>query len=262
MSKKYSFKWHSFSNNSTKTFATHRENSKFCDVTLVSDDLKQIPAHKLILSSCSEYFKNILEMQKDNSYPIVCLDGINFTELHKVLDYIYLGEAQIENDSLDRFLAISQRLKLEGLIKSDENYEEPEIRQKEQFDFPVEKQSEEIAKSDESDEEVALGHIKEVASMDQMQSEDAYENSKDFKSSYSTEREMLNEIKEVCDKNIEKNADGTFSCNLCGQKSRLKQTLKFHIETHIQGLIFFCKKCPKTFSTQATLKNHKFNFHR
>jgi len=257
---KYSLKWQNFSKNSTKTFATYRENSNFCDVTLVSDDLKQIHAHKLILSSCSEYFKTILEMQKDNNHPIFCLDGIKFKELNNVLDYIYLGEAQIENDQLDRFLAISQRLKLEGLIKSDENEEEPEIRQKDQFDFPVEKQPEEIPKSDESDQEVALGHID--ASMDQMQSEDAHENSKDFKSSYSTEREMLNEIKEVCDKNIEKNADGTFSCNLCGQKSRLKQTLKFHIETHIQGLIFFCKKCPKTFSTQATLKNHKFNFHR
>ena len=107
MSEKYSLMWHDFSFNSTKTFSRHREESNFYDVTLVSDDLKHIPAHKLILSSCSGYFKTILEMNKENSHPMICLDGINHQELHTVLDYVYLGEAKIEKDKIDRFLSIS-----------------------------------------------------------------------------------------------------------------------------------------------------------
>ena len=37
-------------------------------------------------------------------------------ELNFVLDYIYHGETQIYEHDLDRFLAIAERLKLEGLI--------------------------------------------------------------------------------------------------------------------------------------------------
>ena len=36
----------------------------FYDVTLVSDDQKEVMAHNVALSSSSEYFKNILKMNK------------------------------------------------------------------------------------------------------------------------------------------------------------------------------------------------------
>ena len=39
----------------------------FTDVTLVSDDQKQIQAHKVILSYCSSVFKTMI---KDNPHPM------------------------------------------------------------------------------------------------------------------------------------------------------------------------------------------------
>ena len=47
---------------------------------------------------------------------MICLEGLNQSDLNNVLDYIYNGEIQIYQHDLDRFLGIAERLKLEGLI--------------------------------------------------------------------------------------------------------------------------------------------------
>ena len=58
------------------------------DVTLVTDDQKLVTAHKLVLSTSSEYFKNIFKNNKISN-PFLCLDGISSTDLNNILDYIY-----------------------------------------------------------------------------------------------------------------------------------------------------------------------------
>ena len=118
MSEKFCLKWNDFQTNVTSSFNKLRNEDDFYDVTLVSDDHLQVSAHKLVLSSCREYFKNILKVNK-HSHPLLCLEGINSSELNTVLDYIYQGEIQIYQEHLDRFLAIAQRLKLDGLLNTN-----------------------------------------------------------------------------------------------------------------------------------------------
>ena len=120
---KFSLKWNDFESNASKSFKLFRNESYLHDVTLVSDDFKQIPAHKLVLSACSEYFRNILQQTKQ-AQPILCLEGINQMDLQHILDYVYDGEVRILQDQLDRFLNIAQRLKLEGLLGDCENQED------------------------------------------------------------------------------------------------------------------------------------------
>ena len=47
------------------------------DVTLVSDDLKHISAHKFILAACSPVFRNILVDDSSQSSQILYLKGIS-----------------------------------------------------------------------------------------------------------------------------------------------------------------------------------------
>ena len=58
MSEGFNLKWKDFHSNVSKSFGLLREEDYLQDVTLVSDDNKQMSAHKLVLSACSEYFKN------------------------------------------------------------------------------------------------------------------------------------------------------------------------------------------------------------
>ena len=120
MAAKFSLKWNEFQTNAAASFKRLRNEDDFYDVTLVSDDQQQMSAHKLVLSSCSDYFKNILKKNNKNSHMTLCIEGISFTELNSVLDYIYNGEIQIFQEDLDRFMAIGQRLKLEGLLTEND----------------------------------------------------------------------------------------------------------------------------------------------
>ena len=118
MSEKFCLKWNDYNSNISKSFSKLRNEESFYDVTLVSDDQKQISAHKVVLSACSEYFKNILK-QNVNPNPLLCLDGISSSEMIAILDYIYCGEVNIYQEDVDRFLNIAERLKLAGLIFSE-----------------------------------------------------------------------------------------------------------------------------------------------
>ena len=115
MSEKFCLKWNDFNSNASRAFSLLRGEDFLQDVTLVGDDHSQVAAHKLVLSACSEYFKNIFK-NNSHSHPLLCLEGVTSKEIQNILDYIYNGEVNIFQEDLDRFIVVAQRLKLEGLI--------------------------------------------------------------------------------------------------------------------------------------------------
>ena len=74
---KFCLKTVDYQTNISKSFQSLRTQDDFCDVTLVGEDFRQVKSHKVVLSSCSEYFKKILLNNKSLSSPILCLDGLN-----------------------------------------------------------------------------------------------------------------------------------------------------------------------------------------
>ena len=112
-------KWNDFKTTVSNSLGILRQEKDFFDVTLVSDDERQIPAHKLVLSACSDFFKSILR-NNSHSHPLLYLSGIHSTNLSLILDYIYQGEVQIYQEHLDTFLEVAQKLKIEGLITGGE----------------------------------------------------------------------------------------------------------------------------------------------
>ena len=103
MERKFSLKWNDFQEKTINTFSKLRKEDDFFDVTLVSADQKQIMAHKVVLSSCSEYFRNLLKTNK-HSHPMLCMTGIGSVDMENILDYIYQGEVQIFRKILTSFL--------------------------------------------------------------------------------------------------------------------------------------------------------------
>merc|ERR1719480_225863 len=119
MGEKFCLKWNDFSNNASRAFGSLRSEDFLQDVTLVGDDNCQVAAHKLVLSACSEYFKNIFK-NNNHSILLLCLEGVTSKEIKNILDYIYNGEVNIFQEELDRFLSVAKRLKLEGLLVKEE----------------------------------------------------------------------------------------------------------------------------------------------
>ena len=75
---KFSLKWNDFQSSASQAFQLLRKEEDFFDVTLVCDDEVHLPAHKLVLSASSNFFKSMLR-KNSHSHPMIYLSGINST---------------------------------------------------------------------------------------------------------------------------------------------------------------------------------------
>ena len=117
---KICLKWDYFEEKIANSIKKLRTADDFYDVTLVTDDQHQVSAHKIVLASSSEYFKNILNNNK-HVHPLLCLTGVWLSDLNNILDYIYNGEVKIQQDHLDGFLQIARRFRVEGLVRGEDS---------------------------------------------------------------------------------------------------------------------------------------------
>ena len=103
------------------------KNKSFVDVTLISDDGQYLQAHKVILSSISEVFSNIL--QNYTSIPncsnsLLYMKGVKFDSLLLVLDFIYLGKTSVPMNKLADFMTLAKDLKVNGLLEDEQDTSE------------------------------------------------------------------------------------------------------------------------------------------
>ena len=245
MSEKFSLKWNDFNSNVSKSFGIFRNEEYLHDVTLVSDDQHQVTAHKFVLSASSDYFKNIFKNNKLQN-PFLCLDGISSKDLNNILDYIYNGEVQVYQDHLDKFLSIAQRFKLEGLLGEvkEEEDEKDEIEDQSLF-YPSERKSEKI--NSKQPESYAGNKNTSNQLKNQIQLLDTTD---------------LNEIDQKLYENMERNSMGKYSCKICSKTNLDKTNMKYHVETHMEGLSFPCNTCGKEFRLRDSLKKHRNTQHK
>ena len=88
--------------------------NEFCDVTLVSNDNCKFEAHKVILASSSEVFKNLLVNERHQN-PLIFMSGVKGVVLQAVLDFIYSGEANVEDGDMKAFIKLSTEIEVFGL---------------------------------------------------------------------------------------------------------------------------------------------------
>ena len=115
---KLCLQWNDFQNIVKASFAELRNDTDFTDVTLACED-QSIKAHKVVLSACSPFFKKLLKMNP-HPQPFIYMRGLKSSNLTAIVDFIYLGEANVFQDQLGSFLALAEELQLKGLDGSSE----------------------------------------------------------------------------------------------------------------------------------------------
>ena len=168
-----------FTSVTRSSFRGAMEKGEFVDVTLMCEGLRQVQAHKIVLSACSDFFRSIFLNTTSESKLLIYLDNISFPDLESVISFMYSGETQICLEEFDRFMMVAKRLKVKGL--SDKDAKETE---------EVCEETEEICEEAHEEMEEACDDILEG-------SEDV---SKEVKSE--TEEvydEVLEETEEVCE---------------------------------------------------------------
>ena len=236
-------KWNDYQSNVTKSLNEFRQAWDFFDVTLVSDDKEQIPAHKLVLSTCSKYFKTVLKQNKHDSHFILCLQGISSIELKNMLDYIYNGEIRISQDKLNRFFEVAEQFELDGLVGAqnfgEDVYTEDEPQDNESRDDNSEKYVE--MNKDERNVSESI-RVKEETNIIALKTETKVKFSAD------QINDPLNQIERI--------GSNRFSCKLCGKVNERKRHALEHIDSHFDGLSYSCEKCGETFRKRGALRKH------
>ena len=118
-SENFCLKWNDFVENVTTSFAQLHNNKDFSDVTLACGDGPQINAHRIVLASGSLMFKALFE-QNLMEKPVIFMRGVKSDQLTSIVDFLYKGETNIEQDNLNEFLALAEDLQLKGLTQAGE----------------------------------------------------------------------------------------------------------------------------------------------
>ena len=96
------FNWMSSSTYVTEMLQEFLNSNILTDVTLVSDDGIGCYAHKAVLSACSKTFQTLLKDHGQNN-SVIHLIGHAYQDIESMLEYMYLGEATIRHESMDKF---------------------------------------------------------------------------------------------------------------------------------------------------------------
>ena len=240
---KLCLQWNDFGNNISSAFGDLRDDKDFTDVTLVCADNKQIESHKVILSSCSPLFKQILSSNV-HQHPLIYLKGMSFDTLSKIMEFVHKGKTEVDQENLEAFLDAARDLKIKGLVD-------------EVIDV--------VNDTEEGSVENAKVEVKE----------DAEERADFVEERLDAEMEQIDrrghEKAFTCNRCNGNYTNGTVlkrhllavhegvkqQCFQCAKDFSTLDSLKRHKKSSHDGIKHTCKKCENSFTSKTAMKRHK-----
>ena len=202
------------------------------DVTLVSDDNKQVKAHKIVLSACSTVFKDIVDSISHYD-PVIHLKDIQYLEVESLLDFMYLGETTIYGSRRTEFLNAAKSLDLKHISKNIE----------------IKKMDTEVLKENITNSNNSS--VEEKATNTQNIQETKLKKHKCYQCKYQTSHSFRFK------QHVQSVHDGVkIDCSFCLKKFADKSNLKKHIQSKHEGMKFPCSKCQLQYTTYSSLKLH------
>ena len=263
-----------FSQTVSSVFGSLRVENDLTDVTLACKNGQQLPAHKVILAASSPTMRNLFRMNS-HPHPVIFLPAVEASIVRSVLDYLYFGEANVENAELESFLALADQLDLDGLNgPTSEMNRQPLIPNQhfqmrtrdaddsrcdipspaEHYSTPInstgggktEKESRKTSPQQDSSAEVKNNILRKRKADDFL----------DF------EVKSMMEMTQNMIRNGRGNAKRhSYSCKVCGKEGH-GSNIKNHIKAnHMEGLSVPCNICDKIFRSRNALGQHILSRH-
>merc|ERR1712204_149839 len=262
---KLCLKWNDFQENTISSFGKLRDDKEFSDVTLACEDGQQVEAHKLVLASSSTFFMNLLNRNK-HPHPLIYMSGMKSEDLVAIVDFLYHGEANIYQESLDSFLAVAEELRLKGLSGNQPSQEEESGVQnipKKQLKG-VEKK-EQVKQYDHDEAQVPVYSKLETYSQSPPEGSVAVVDPYTVAADLQDLDEQINSMMEPSENLV--GGSGLHAnrklgiCKVCGKEGH-QANIKAHIEAnHITGASHPCNICGKTSRSRNALRLHKTKEH-
>ncbi|XP_071515105.1 uncharacterized protein [Panulirus ornatus] len=113
-----SLSWNNHSSTFCHMLSTLREMERYTDVTVACDG-KFYPAHKLVLSTCSDYFLKMFE-RTPCKHPIIVVKDVECRDIEALLSYMYAGVVSVAQNDLAQLIKAAELLQIKGLAVPDE----------------------------------------------------------------------------------------------------------------------------------------------
>ena len=240
MTDKFNLNWQSFSDHLQLMFKYLYEEERHSDVTLVCDDQTQFKAHKIVLSACSQVFKNIIE-NNPSQHPLIYLRGIQSFEMESILQFMYLGEGRFDYERLGEFMKVAKDLEVKEICKGDVT-EETTI-----FSVVADRMATQSATFDNEEMKTEEDEENQISSVVKSESPECGK-------VFTTEGILLT--------NIESKHKGIkYPCNQCNYQATQKSTLKRHIASEHEGVKYPCNQCDYQAKRQHHLQRHIESLH-
>ncbi|XP_042214789.1 longitudinals lacking protein, isoforms H/M/V-like isoform X2 [Homarus americanus] len=114
-----SLRWNNHRTSFLQVLSSLKDKQTYSDVTLACGG-KFYSVHKFVLSTCSEYFVDIME-KTPCKHPIIVLKDIRHQDLEALLNYMYLGEVNVLQTELGGLIKAAECLRIKGLAVPDES---------------------------------------------------------------------------------------------------------------------------------------------
>ena len=208
-------------------------------------------ASKVILAASSPFFFELLKRNK-HSHPLIYMRGVKQEILDAMVDFLYLGEANVFQDNLDDFLALAEELRLKGLTGKTDDKEIPILETKEHekidqnFYLPIQKKIKTVPPQIFHETRISLSVNEQKIVVDPQQLD-----------------EQINSMMDFSENSISRKGQGrTKICKICGKEGEVHH-IKSHIEAnHITGIEHPCNLCGKISRSRDSLRMHRATRHK
>ena len=244
--------WQDFESSAPEIIRNLWKDDDFSDVTLASDDGKIFRAHRVILSSASSKLRNILLNHDKRENIFIYLPDINSRHLDHLLEFVYQGKCQVEQDLLEEFIICCKSLGFENLVEAFQSVD-TKGNKGEQHDTSTNLLSEvpEENKKDESGGKKTESKLTEEPIV-----------CKVCDISFSNRKCMKEHIKRKHEKTV---VCTQFNCEDCSFQAQTEYVLKYHKKSVHEGVTMKCDQCEFELefkpNCESKMKNHKDNMH-
>ena len=244
---KNSLSWHTYTDHLKNMMKDLMMNEDLSDVTLVTEDKKQIKANINILSACSPVFKDILKKQM-NSSTILYLRGVQYSEIMSIIQFIYLGEATFYEERMDEFLAVAKSLEIKELCNAEigtnnEPVYEPSTIEPETLNESLEEQT-----NDQFTKPPPQERRKQIVSVN------GKYKCEPCQKTFSGRQGLHKHIQS-------KHFDVKYDCTQCNYQATQQSHLIAHIQSKHEGVKYACNQCNYQATFQTCLIRHMKNQH-
>ncbi|CAL4063271.1 unnamed protein product, partial [Meganyctiphanes norvegica] len=118
----FCLRWNNFQSNIASSFEALLDREELVDVTLTAEG-ESLKAHRILLSACSHYFRDLFRELPSHQHPIIVLHDTCFTELKSLLHFIYHGEVNVSQERLGLLLKLAEALRIKGLAQDKKSRE-------------------------------------------------------------------------------------------------------------------------------------------